>query len=111
MKSNVVAIKASRSATVARPKLKSLSRADEMSANINALNRVVTEVLKAANTEDAIRIALEVVREAFSWAYGSFWSLNHEERALKFKLDAGTVNNEFKRVTEAAAFKEGVGLS
>ena len=77
--------------------------------------RAVTQVLEkvgGVRTEDeAARVAVDTVREAFGWAYGSFWRLDPKENVLKFTLESGTVNDEFRRVTADARFREGEGLS
>jgi methyl-accepting chemotaxis protein len=51
------------------------------------------------------------VREAFNWSYGSFWEINTDEQALRFVHDAGSVTEEFRRITTEARFREGEGLN
>ena len=58
-----------------------------------------------------ITAALARVREAFGWSYGSFWEVNPEDQALRFVHDAGSVSEEFRRVTAEARFREGEGLN
>ncbi len=58
-----------------------------------------------------ITSALSSVREAFTWSYGSFWAVHPEDQALHFVQDAGSVNDEFRRVTAEARFREGEGLN
>ena len=60
---------------------------------------------------DVITAALVSVREAFNWSYGSFWAVHPEEQALRFVQDAGSVTEEFRRVTADARFREGEGLN
>ncbi len=84
---------------------------DEARQNARAVLAVVSTVGKAANAQDAIRAAVDAIRAAFGWAYGSYWKLDPEENVLKFSLESGTVNEEFRRVTLEATFAEGVGLS
>jgi transcriptional regulator with GAF, ATPase, and Fis domain len=55
--------------------------------------------------------ALTSIREGFGWAYGSYWAVDPQDRALKFVQEAGTAGQEFRDVTLAASFQEGVGLS
>jgi GAF domain-containing protein len=76
-----------------------------------AVNRVLAEVGKAENEEGVLRAALDVVREAFGWDYGSVWEIDHGLNALTFSVDSGTVSPEFREVTMAAKFQRGVGLS
>jgi hypothetical protein len=76
-----------------------------------AVTTVVTEVGEAADEASALRTALETVRTAFGWAYGSFWALDETEGVLRFRTESGSAGEEFRRVTLAASFAEGVGLS
>jgi hypothetical protein len=75
----------------------------------------VAEVAKclgrAADVEAALQITLEAVRSAFGWAYGSYWALDEAAGVLRFSVESGSAGDEFRRVTLAASFAEGVGLS
>jgi len=83
----------------------------ESAADTQAVNQVLAAVQGATSVEDAVKTALDTVKEAFGWAYGSYWYLDRGDRALKFSLESGSVNEEFRRATESAAFEEGIGLS
>ncbi|WP_432968832.1 methyl-accepting chemotaxis protein [Dactylosporangium sp. CA-233914] len=78
-----------------------------------AVTQVVTALGTAIDTQSAIRAALETVRSAFGWAYGSYWEV--EDRGsgpvLAFRLESGSAGPEFREVTLSATFAEGVGLS
>ena len=87
------------------------ARAGEAKANTTAVIRVVEAVSAATTTAAAITAALDAVKTAFGWAYGSFWALDAKENALKFAQESGSVNAEFRRATVEASFREGVGLS
>ncbi|RBY90879.1 methyl-accepting chemotaxis protein [Blastococcus sp. TF02A-26] len=76
-----------------------------------AVTTVVTEIGTAANADAALRVALDTVRTAFGWAYGSYWALDEESQLLRFSQESGSAGEEFRRVTLAASFAEGVGLS
>jgi len=76
-----------------------------------AVTTVVTKVGDAVEQSTALRVALDTVRSAFGWAYGSFWQLDEEENVLRFKVESGSAGDEFRTVTLAATFAEGVGLS
>ncbi|WP_299955477.1 methyl-accepting chemotaxis protein [uncultured Modestobacter sp.] len=76
-----------------------------------AVTSVVTELGAARDQEHALRIALDTVREAFGWAYGSFWKLDEEANVLRFQQESGSAGEEFRKVTLAASFAEGVGIS
>ena len=86
-------------------------RNKESAENIGAVNRVLEAVMRATSTGDAARMALETVKEAFGWAYGSYWMVDPKENALRFSVESGAVNEEFRRVTMEASFREGEGLS
>jgi GAF domain-containing protein len=76
-----------------------------------AVTEVVNKVGEARDEATALRIALETVRTAFGWAYGSFWALDEDAHVLRFDVESGSAGDEFRRVTLAASFAEGVGLS
>ncbi|MEV1285341.1 GAF domain-containing protein, partial [Modestobacter sp. NPDC049651] len=48
-----------------------------------AVTSVVTEIGAAGTAEHALRIALDTVRTAFGWAYGSYWALDTSDNLLK----------------------------
>jgi hypothetical protein len=76
-----------------------------------AVAEVAKSLGQAQTTRAAVRMALDTVRAAFGWAYGSYWELDEEERVLRFGVESGSAGEEFRRVTLAASFAEGVGLS
>jgi GAF domain-containing protein len=90
--------------------LRGRAEAAQMSQDSAAVADVIAALSDAVDEESAFQRALETVRAAFGWAYGSIWKLG-EDRALHFAAESGTVNNEFPEVTRRAAFTEGVGLS
>jgi methyl-accepting chemotaxis protein len=83
----------------------------EAARDVEAVNRVLSALSDAESVEGAAKRALETVKEAFGWAYGSYWKVNPESHALEFAVDSGRVTDEFHRVTATASFAEGVGLS
>lgn len=75
---------------------------------------VATSVAKVGACEDAesaLRMALDTVREEFGWEYGSYWAVDPADRVLRFQVESGSAGEEFRRVTLAASFAEGVGLA
>jgi methyl-accepting chemotaxis protein len=84
---------------------------EEAQQNTRAVLDVVRATLEATSPAAVARAALDSVRASFGWAYGSYWVVDPNENALKFSLESGQVNDEFRRVTLEASFKEGVGLS
>ncbi|MGY1604442.1 methyl-accepting chemotaxis protein [Geodermatophilus sp. SYSU D00815] len=76
-----------------------------------AVTTVVSRVGEARDEATALRVALDTVRTAFGWAYGSFWALDTDARVLRFGVESGSAGEEFREVTLEASFAEGVGLS
>ncbi len=76
-----------------------------------AVTAVVTTIGAAVNQEEALRVALDTVRSAFGWAYGSYWALDESANLLRFQQESGSAGEEFRAVTLSASFAEGVGLS
>jgi hypothetical protein len=76
-----------------------------------AVTAVVTKIGAASSQEEALRVALDTVRSAFGWAYGSYWALDEQAEVLKFQQESGSAGEEFRAVTLSASFAEGVGLS
>ena len=76
-----------------------------------AINRVLDAMGRATTARQAIGSGLEIVREAFGWAYGSYWEVDAATQVLRFGQDSGTVSEEFRRVSSEARFREGEGLN
>jgi GAF domain-containing protein len=83
----------------------------ESQREVRAVVDVLGAVDRSNSVDEAARVALEAVRQAFGMAYGSFWRIDPESNALRFAVESGTAGEEFRRVTEEASFAEGVGLS
>ncbi|MBY0228822.1 MAG: GAF domain-containing protein, partial [Gemmataceae bacterium] len=83
----------------------------EAQANTSAIIRVLEAVNSAGTVGEAVRLALDCVRAAFGWAYGSYWERDGEDGALRFLSESGTVTHDFRQVTLTARFREGEGLS
>ncbi|ADB75996.1 methyl-accepting chemotaxis protein [Geodermatophilus obscurus] len=76
-----------------------------------AVAEVARTLGRAQDARSAVQAALDTVRTAFGWAYGSFWERDEDEDVLRFGVESGSAGEEFRRVTLAASFAEGVGLS
>ncbi len=85
--------------------------AAEARVDIDAVTAVVAALATATTSDDAVRAALDVVRDRFAWAYGSYWQLDAAGGVLRFRQESGKVGGEFEEVTASASFAEGVGLS
>ncbi|GMA42343.1 methyl-accepting chemotaxis protein [Mobilicoccus caccae] len=83
----------------------------ERARDATAINAVLREVTEAESEEAAVKIALDTIRREFGWAYGSFWAVDPEAQVLRFSTESGDAGSEFRDVTRAATFAEGVGLA
>lgn len=92
-------------------RLRESERQAEIASNATAVNSVLEALGRTTNPREAVLAVLNTVREAFGWAYGSYWVLDRKEKVLKFAVESGSVTAEFRQVTEQASFAEGVGLS
>ena len=96
---------------VVTDKVATEKREAETAADTRAVNQLLLALGRSRTIRDVITSALASVREAFNWSYGSFWEINAEEQALRFVHDAGSVSEEFRRVSAEARFREGEGLN
>ena len=100
-----------RIAEQARNQALATSQLKQLAADRLAVTTVVTALGKAHDTPSAIRAALDTVRSAFGWAYGSYWEVGPGGQELRFHTESGSAGEEFRKVTLEASFTEGVGLS
>ena len=87
------------------------SQLKEAQENLAAVFSVVEALGKATTTHEALTSALDTVKNAFGWAYGSFWKYDPAQNNLRFSVETGTVTPEFTKATMESTFTEGVGLS
>ena len=59
----------------------------EARQNAQAILKVVESLEHADSPDAAMLAALNSVREAFGWAYGTFWALDEKERVLYFTAE------------------------
>ena len=88
-----------------------LERSAEATENARAISQVLQAVTEASTPEDVAVRALNEVRSAFGWAYGSYWKIDPQVNELRFCIDSGTVTPDFHQATATASFQKGVGLS
>ncbi|MEV4635921.1 methyl-accepting chemotaxis protein [Actinoplanes sp. NPDC049548] len=101
----------SRLALVARDQALAVGALQETLSDREAVTTVVARVGEATDQKTAITTALDTVRTTFGWAYGSYWALDERDQMLRFSVESGSAGDEFRKVTLAASFAEGVGLS
>ena len=87
------------------------ARLAEAGENTAAILKVVEALDQADSVDKALLAALNTVREAFGWVYGTFWTFDEGERVLRFALESGSIAEEFRRMTMAERFHENEGLS
>jgi putative methionine-R-sulfoxide reductase with GAF domain len=79
--------------------------------DVEAVSRVIHEVTSAPSAQEALTRALTAIRQGFDWAYASYWAVDDQVNALRFVQESGDAGQEFREVTRAASFREGVGLA
>jgi putative methionine-R-sulfoxide reductase with GAF domain len=76
-----------------------------------AVTTIVTDLGHSRDCDAAVRSALDKVRTAFGWPYGSYWQIDEDDNLLHFKIESGSAGDELRKVTLASTYAEGVGLS
>jgi methyl-accepting chemotaxis protein len=84
---------------------------DEARANARAVLQVVEALGRVTTVTEAAKAALDAALAAFGWAYASYWEVDGPENALQCAVESGHVDEEFRRVTRSASFREGEGLN
>ena len=92
-------------------RLREAVRQEKAAQDVEAVSRVIRELTQATSRDQALRLALDIIRKDFDWQYGSFWQLDESEGVLRFALESGDAGAEFRQVTRSASFAKGVGLS
>lgn len=92
-------------------RLKATENAIEAAQNNAAVNRVLAALAETNSRDETLRVTLESVRSEFGWEYGSYWIRDQQAEVLRFALDSGVMNEEFRQVTHVSTFAEGVGLN
>ena len=76
---------------------------------------VLVTVLRANagrnSVNDIAKVTLDLVRSSFRWAYGTYWVLEPKATTLKYCVDSGIVDEDFRRVTHDCMFEQGDGLA
>jgi methyl-accepting chemotaxis protein len=82
----------------------------EATANTKAVGDVMQTVAEAVNLDEAVRAALDAVRSAFDWEYGSYWLLDHKTASMSCTVESGSLPQEFRRVLAGLHVQEGEGM-
>lgn len=94
-----------------------LERLHERSTRIQSEEdmETLTAVLRANAgrhcVDDIAKMALDLVRSSFKWAYGTYWVLDKGETTMRFSVESGAVDEEFRRATRDARLQSGEGLA
>jgi methyl-accepting chemotaxis protein len=86
-------------------------QAEMLMSDTRMIGQIIEKIPSSKNAIHAIQTVMEIVRKGFGLSYGSYWALDAKENVLKFQMDSGSVNEEFRRATMSARFREGEGLS
>jgi methyl-accepting chemotaxis protein len=92
-------------------RVRAAETAQHRAADFLALSRVLDEIARGKTVNEVATLALEATRAAFEWTYGSYWSVEASSASLRFSVDSGSVNDEFRRATANARFRSGEGLN
>ena len=87
------------------------TRESEMSEDTAALNQLLLALGRAKTSSEVVSSALQTIRDAFGWPYGTYFEVDDTEHVLKFSQDSGTASDEFRRVSRESKFHEGEGLN
>ncbi|GLW27342.1 methyl-accepting chemotaxis protein [Actinoplanes regularis] len=82
----------------------------QASADRGAVTAVVNQMGAARDRQSALHAALDEVRSAFGWTYGSYWEVDPAEKVLRFRVESGSTGEELHKAALATPTAEGVGL-
>jgi putative methionine-R-sulfoxide reductase with GAF domain len=103
--------KVGRHVSAALTRIAEAERSAEEARVQRAVAQVVSSLATVAKEAEAARTALDTLRTAFGWEYGSYWVVDPKSKQLKWVAETGSVSEEFRRVSMEAGFAEGVGLN
>lgn len=76
---------------------------------------VLVTVLRANagrnSVDDIAKVTLDLVRSSFKWSYGTYWVLDPKASTLRFSVESGSVDEDFRRATHDCVFEQGEGLA
>lgn len=75
---------------------------------------VLVSVLRANagrnSVDDIAKVTLDLVRASFKWSYGTYWVLDPKANMLRFSVESGSVDEDFRRASHDCTFEQGEGL-
>jgi methyl-accepting chemotaxis protein len=82
----------------------------EAAANAKAVDDVMQVLTRASTMDEAVRSALDAVRAAFNWEYGSYWLRGPDSDSMTCTVESGSLPEEFRRVLATLQVREGEGM-
>jgi methyl-accepting chemotaxis protein len=84
---------------------------EDIAANLQGLSRFAQAMRGVETADAAARAALDVIRDAWGWDYGTYWVVDTREDVLRFAVESGTVSEDFRRAASQGTFREGEGVA
>ena len=85
-------------------------KAIEAAANTKAVSDVMQSIGTVSTVDEAVRAALDAVRAAFNWTYGSYWLLDPKTGSMSCTVESGTLPQEFRHILQGLHVREGEGM-
>jgi methyl-accepting chemotaxis protein len=82
----------------------------ELAASAEGVNQVLRRVNTATTSHDAVRTAVESVRDAFGGTYAAYWAKNPDGSIMGFAAESGDITHAFRATTANAHYVRGVGV-
>jgi methyl-accepting chemotaxis protein len=92
-------------------RLAQVAEVRDLAASAEAVNRVLRRINLASTGAEAMRGALEAVRDAFDWDYGACWIRPRNALELVLADESGEASEAFRRATNTARYANGVGVA
>ncbi|MEO7125693.1 MAG: methyl-accepting chemotaxis protein [Nakamurella sp.] len=92
-------------------RMQDLAERAEHDKDITAMTTVVRAAAEAPTVDAALKVALDTIRAAFGWEYGSYWKIDIDRDTLVFAIESGDAGAEFREITRTATFDKGVGIA
>ena len=95
--------------SVVTEKFESKKREDERTADAASVNGLLMGLSRSTTQREVAETALAAVREAYGLTYGVAWELSADGAQLKFGVDSGAADGEYRRALLDRTFREGEG--
>ncbi len=95
--------------SVVTEKFEAKKREEELAADTGAVNGLLMSLSRATTKRDVEVAALSAIREAYGVSYATTWEVDEEGRQLRFGVDSGSVDEDYRRSLADRSFREGEG--